>query len=334
METLTFLQTSWFALIGALLAGYALLDGFDLGAGSLLPFLAADDEEKLVVFNSIWPFWDGNEVWLVTGGAALFAAFPHAYATVFSGFYLAFMLVLFALIFRAVSMEFWYYDEKRRGLWSAAFVAGSLLPSLLYGVALGNVMVGIPLAESMEFTGNFFTLLRPYPLAIGLLGLFAILLQGVTYIAMKTDGAVQNRARSIFGRVWGLFIAAMALSFAATIVYMPESLSNPLVWISAAVSIAAWLLCRLFASGGKTGLSFTMSSLALLGLWGIVGATQFPNLVRATGNASLNITLYNASSSEKTLWVMLYIALIGMPIVILYTFYVYRIFRGKVMITK
>ncbi|HPI13946.1 MAG TPA: cytochrome d ubiquinol oxidase subunit II, partial [Spirochaetota bacterium] len=130
------------------------------------------------------------------------------------------------------------------------------------------------------------------------------------------------------------FIAAMALSFAATIVYMPESLSNPLVWISAAVSIAAWLLCRLFASGGKTGLSFAMSSLALLGLWGIVGATQFPNLVRATGNASLNITLYNASSSEKTLWVMLYIALIGMPIVIFYTFYVYRIFRGKVMITK
>ena len=307
METLAFLQTSWFVLIGILLAGYVILDGFDLGAGSLLPFLAGDDDEKLAVFNSIWPFWDGNEVWLVTGGAALFAAFPLAYATVFSGFYLAFMLVLFALIFRAVSMEFWYYDEKRRALWSAAFVVGSLLPSLLYGVALGNVMVGIPLTESMDFTGNIFTLLRPYPLAIGLLGLSAILLQGVTFISLKTDGAVQKRAHSLFGRVWGLFIVSLALSFAATVVYMPESLSSPSIWISAAVVIAAWLLCHRFASGGKARLSFVMSSLAILGLWGIVGATQYPNLVRASGDASFNITMYNASSGELTLKVMLYI---------------------------
>ncbi len=329
METLAFLQTSWYIIIGILLAGYAILDGFDLGAGSLLPFLARDDEERLAVLNSIWPFWDGNEVWLVTGGAALFAAFPHAYATVFSGFYLALMLVLFALIFRAVSIEFWYYDIKRRGLWNAAFVAGSLLPSLLFGVALGNVIIGVPLAVSMDFTGNFFTLLRPYPLAIGLLGLSAILMQGVTFVAMKTDGAVQKRARGLFVKVWAIFIISLALSFAATVIYMPESLAGPYVWIAAAVVIAAWLLCRRFASAGRMGLSFGMSSLGFAGLWGIVGATHFPNLVRATGDAALNITIFNASSGEKTLTVMLIIALIGMPIVILYTAFVYRVFREK-----
>ncbi|MCU0844744.1 MAG: cytochrome d ubiquinol oxidase subunit II [Spirochaetes bacterium] len=334
METLAFLQTSWYVIIGILLAGYAILDGFDLGAGALLPFLARDDEEKLSVFNSIWPFWDGNEVWLVTGGAALFAAFPHAYATVFSGFYLALMLVLFALIFRAVAMEFWYYDEKRRALWSGAFIAGSLLPSLLFGVALGNVIIGVPLAASMDFTGNFFTLLRPYPLAIGLLGFSAILMQGVTFIAMKTDGAVQKRARVLFGKVWTIFIAALALSFAVTVVYMPESLTGPYVWVAAVVVITAWLLCRRFASAGKTGLSFAMSSLSFAGLWGIVGATHFPNLVKASGDAALSITMYNASSGEKTLTVMLWIALIGMPIVILYTTFVYRIFRGKVITAK
>ncbi|HSV98440.1 MAG TPA: cytochrome d ubiquinol oxidase subunit II [Spirochaetota bacterium] len=334
METMAFLQTSWFVIIGILLTGYAILDGFDLGTGALLPFLARDDDEKLMVFNSIWPFWDGNEVWLITGGAVLFAAFPHAYATVFSGFYLAFMFILFALIFRAVSIEFWYYDEKRRGLWSAAFVVGSLLPSLLFGVALGNVIVGIPLAESMEFTGNFFTLLRPYPLALGLLGLSAILMQGVTFITMKTDGAVQKRARELFGKIWAIFAAALALSFIATIIYMPESLASPYVWISATVVIAAWLLCRRFASTGKMGASFAMSSLSFAGLWGIVGVTHFPNLVKATGDAALSITIYNASSGEKTLTVMLWIALIGMPIVILYTAFVYRVFRGKVMTAK
>ena len=185
-------------------------------------------------------------------------------------------------------------------------------------------MIGIR-SPSRWISPVFFHAPAPYLLARSP-GLSAILLQGVTFISMKTDGAVQS-ARSLFGRVWGLFIAALALSFVATVVYMPESLSSPSIWISAAVVIAAWLLCRRFASGGKTGLSFAMSSLAILGLWGIVGATHFPNLVRATGDASLNITMYNASSSELTLKVMLYIALIGMPIVILYTAYVYRVFR-------
>jgi cytochrome d ubiquinol oxidase subunit II len=156
MELLEILQNIWFLLIGILFVGYSILDGFDLGLGSLFPFLAKSEEDQRSLLNIIWPFWDGNEVWLLTAGGALFAAFPHAYATVFSGFYLALMLVLLALILRAVSLEFWFYDEKRRGLWEKTFIIGSFLPSLLFGVALGNVIIGIPLNESMDFTGNFF----------------------------------------------------------------------------------------------------------------------------------------------------------------------------------
>ena len=175
MESLDLFRNIWYVLIGVLLLGYSILDGFDLGIGILFPFLAKDEKDKKVLFSSIAPFWDGNEVWLITGSAALFAAFPQAYATVFSGFYLALMLLLFALIFRAVSIEFWHTDEKRRKFWEWAFVTGSFFPSLLYGTVLGSVVVGIPLNENMDFTGNFFILLRPYPLIIGLLGLSAII---------------------------------------------------------------------------------------------------------------------------------------------------------------
>ena len=194
MENIQNFQVLWFFLIFILFVGYSLLDGFDLGIGALLPFLGKTKEEKDILINSIGPVWDGNEVWLITGGGALFAAFPHAYATAFSGFYLAMMLVLFALIFRAVSMEFRAYDATRTNLWEKAFITGSALAALLFGVALGNVVYGVPLDNKMEFTGNFFTLLRPVPLFFGVTGFFAILLQGATYAVMKTEGELQKRA--------------------------------------------------------------------------------------------------------------------------------------------
>ncbi|HUU51724.1 MAG TPA: cytochrome d ubiquinol oxidase subunit II, partial [Candidatus Heimdallarchaeota archaeon] len=171
METWDILRNIWFILIGVLFVGYSILDGFDLGIGALFPFLGKKEEEKEALIKSIGPFWDGNEVWILTGGGALFAAFPHAYATVFSGFYLALMAILFSLIFRAVSLEFRAHDTKRKRFWEGAFVVGSFLPSLLFGVALGNVVVGVPLDNTMNYTGNFFKLLRPFPLAVGLLGL-------------------------------------------------------------------------------------------------------------------------------------------------------------------
>jgi cytochrome d ubiquinol oxidase subunit II len=330
METLHFLQTTWFILVGVLLLGYSILDGFDLGIGSLLPFLAKKDEEKKALMGVIGPFWDGNEVWLLTGGGALFASFPHAYATVFSGFYLAMMLVLFALIFRAVSIEFYAHDEKNRKFWEWCFIIGSFLPSLLFGVALGNVIVGIPLDANMEFTGNFFTLLRPFPLVVGLLGLNAILLQGSTFAAVKTTGDIRDRARALTDKLWMSFIVLFVLSLVTAYVYLPGALGRVLAWLAALVVIAGWFLLKRFARKGKDTLSFYMSSLSFAGLWGIVGAVQFPYLVRAIGDPSLGLTVRNASSTALTLKVMLIIALVGMPLVLFYTYYIFKTFKGNV----
>ena len=330
MDNFDLLRFVWYLIIGFLLVVYSLLDGFDLGIGSLFKFLARDEKEKRALFSIIGPVWDGNEVWLITGGAALFAAFPQAYATVFSGFYLALMLVLFALIFRAVAIEFWNYDEKRRTFWEWAFVTGSFLPSLLFGVALGNVISGIPLNENMDFTGNFFTLLRPYPLVIGLLGLTAILLQGSTYTALKTTGSLQEKARQLSNYLWILFVVFFVLSFFAGLLYTGEKFWNIFAIGSAFVVWLSLVLNRNYLNSGNDRLSFYMSSLSFIGLWGIVGGLHFPNLVRAGNNPDYSLTIYNASSSDMTLKIMLLIVVIGMPLVIGYTFYVYRIFKGKV----
>ncbi len=334
METLEILQVTWFFIIGFLFIGYAVLDGFDLGIAALMPVLAKKDTERQQVMDAIWPFWDGNEVWIITAGAALFAAFPHAYATVFSGFYLALMLVLFALIFRAVSMEFWYYDEKRKNIWSWAFVIGSFLPALLYGVALGNVLVGIPIDNSMNFGGSFFTLLRPYPLVMGLLGLAAILLQGATYAAHKTDGVVQQRARGLVNRILLFYAIALVLSFLVTVVYLPGTLSRFPVWIAAAVTIGALSRVHTWSKNGYDQKAFMASSLSFTGLMAIAGTTLYPNMVRSSVNKAFNLTIYNSSSTQTTLTAMTIIAVIGMPLVVLYSWYVYKIFKGKVSIKE
>ncbi len=329
MATWDILRNIWFVVIGVLFAGYAVLDGFDLGIGVLFPFLAKTEDDKSAVFKAIGPFWDGNEVWLLTGGGALFAAFPHAYATVFSGFYLALMLVLFALILRAVSIEFRAHDTARRGLWEAAFFVSSALPALLFGVALGNIMVGVPLDARMEYTGSLFTLFRPLPLLFGLLGLAAFTLQGSTWAALKTQGRLQARARLAALRAGAGFGVLFMISIIAIRIYLPQALGRIPAWAFAALVVAALLLLRPAVRKGKDGRAFTLSSLAFLALWGIVGAVHYPNLVRATDPA-LSLTLSNASSSALTLKVMLIIALVGMPLVIAYTVFAYRVFKGKV----
>jgi cytochrome d ubiquinol oxidase subunit II len=330
METLTILQIIWFILIGVLFVGYSVLDGFDLGVGSLLPFLAGSDEKKTeVLMKSVGPVWDGNEVWLLTGGGALFAAFPHAYATVFSGFYLALMLVLVGLILRAVSIEF-YMNDEHKARWRITFFLGTLIPSILFGVALGNVVQGIPLDNKMEFTGNFFTLLRPFPLSLGLLGLFAILMQGVTYTILKTDSELNEKAYSLSGKIYYGYIIMFILAIIASFIFIPDKICNVLAWIATAIFIISMVWLKLSLAAKKEMKAFIASSLAFISLWGITGAIHFPNLVRATGDSTLNITIKNASSSELTLTVMLIIAVIGMPIVIAYTAYAYKIFRGKI----
>ncbi|HVP91787.1 MAG TPA: cytochrome d ubiquinol oxidase subunit II [Terriglobales bacterium] len=324
-----FLRSIWFLLIGILLAGYSLLDGFDLGVGVLLPFLAKDGGERTALVRSIGPVWDGNEVWLLTGGGALFAAFPQAYATVFSGFYLALMPVLFSLILRAVSLEFRAHDARRKKLWEAVFVGASFLPALLFGVALGNVVGGVPLDARMEYAGSFFTLLRPLPLVFGLLGLAAFLLHGATWAALKTEGALQARARRTARAMAAATGILHLLAFAAVCVYLPSALDRLPSWAFAAlVPLSLGLLLRALAAG-RDDRAFIFSCAAFLGLWGTVGAVHYPNLVRAT-EPSLSLTVTSASSSALTLKVMLMIALVGMPFVIWSTVHAYRVFKGKV----
>jgi cytochrome d ubiquinol oxidase subunit II len=323
------LRNVWFLLIGVLLAGYSVLDGFDLGVGILLPVLAKSEEDKERLIGAVGPVWDGNEVWLLAAGGALFAAFPMAYATVFSGFYIALMLVLFALILRAVSLEFRAHAASRKLFWEAAFVGGSLLPALLFGVALGNVVVGVPLDARGEFTGSFFTLLRPLPLVFGLLGLCAFLLHGAVYAALKSEGGLRERAQKAGRRFVPAFAGAFGLSLAAVAVYRREALGSVPAWIFAAAVLAALALVAVFLRKGRDGLAFIFSSAAFLALWGIVGAIQYPVLVRAADPA-LSLTVRNASSSALTLKAMLIIALIGMPLVVAYTVFAFRVFKGRV----
>lgn len=334
METWNLLQNVWFLLIGALLLGYSILDGFDLGIGSLFPILAKKKEEKDILYKTIGPFWDGNEVWLLTAGGALFAAFPHTYATVFSGFYLALMLVLFSLIFRAVSLEFRSHDQKRRKMWDTAFSVSSFLPSLLFGVALGNVIQGIPLDSNMDFTGSFFTLLRPFPLVIGLLGLTAILLLGSTYAAMKTEGKIRARSQRISQRLWLVYILFLALSFIVSLFVVPGAAQKIWAWISTGITLIGLIFIKWALIKKKDGLSFFASSLAFGGLWGIAGSIHFPSLVKASNDPALSLNIHNSSSSELTLKVMSIIALVGMPLVIGYTIYLYRVFKGKVQVSE
>src|SRR5512135_2284860 len=208
------LNTFWFILIAILFTGFFFLEGFDYGVGILLPFLGKDDARRRVIVNSIGPLWDGNEVWLLTAGGAIFAAFPHWYATMFSGYYLALVVMLVALILRGVAFEFRSKDKRRewRSFWDGAIFFGSFVPALLWGVALANLMQGLPIDAKMNYTGNFFTLLSPYTLLAGLFGLALMTLHGAIFLSLKTEGEVADRARTTAGRLWPL---ATILLFAA-----------------------------------------------------------------------------------------------------------------------
>ncbi len=326
--TLEMYQNIWFVLVGILLAGYSVLDGFDLGIGVLFPFLAKTESEKESLLSSIWPFWDGNEVWLITGGGALFAAFPHAYATVFSGFYLALMIVVFALIFRAVSLEFWFYDVRHRKLWQWTFTVGSFLPSLLYGVALGNVVLGIPLDDKMNYTGSFSALLHPFALVCGLTGLAAIILQGSLYTAVTGLESIRERASVIARRTVPVLSALVITGGILSVVYLHNRSGYP-AWISAAVILLLGILIVIDAANGRFTRAFISSSVIFMLLWLIAAFVNFPYLVSPASGTVTGVSIRNGSSSELTLRTMLVIALIGMPIVLGYTVYIYRLFRGS-----
>jgi cytochrome d ubiquinol oxidase subunit II len=338
------LPTVWFLLIGVLIAGYVVLDGFDLGAGILHPFVARTDAERRVVLNSIGPVWDGNEVWLLTAGGALFAAFPIVYATVFSGFYLALILLLLALIVRAVSLEFRGKEPGRRwrATWDLAFTVASFLPALLLGVAIGNIVRGIPIESSGDYTGGLLGLLNPYALTIGLLSVAILTAHGATWLTLKTSGAVQIRARTAATRAWLAAVVLWALAGAYTFLEAGGSGSSHLpdlgelaVLVAAAMFGLATAAFRVFiVQAGREGAAFAASSVSLGALIALVGLAIYPNLVPALGDPARSLTIDAAASSELTLSVMLVVALVGMPIVVAYTAFVYWNFRGKTTVDE
>lgn len=322
------MQTVWFGLIVLLLLGYTVLDGFDLGVGVLGPFLAKTKEEKSRLFSAVGPFWDGNEVWLLAGGGALFAAFPPVYASVFSGFYLALMLVLFALIFRAVSLEFWHYHEERRTLWSRVFFLGSLVPALLFGLAMGNVLMGVPLDGNGDFAGSFFTLLRPFPLVLGLYGLAAFALHGAAYAALKNGGSIRQRAVRLIRPLSVSAIALLTLTLVLGYRVLPHAVDRYPAWalMMATAGLLAWV--SILTRKGRRGWAFLASALATATLWLTAAIIQFPVLLRCSDGRN-HLTIHNSSSSLLTLQAMLIIALIGIPFVVGYTIYTYRLFSRK-----
>jgi cytochrome d ubiquinol oxidase subunit II len=329
----------WFILIGVLFTGYAMLDGFDLGVGALHLFTRTD-EERRTMLNAIGPVWDGNEVWLVTGGGALFAAFPNVYATVFSGFYLAFVLLLVALIFRAVAIEFRSKQPMRwwRQMWDIGFSAGSLLSSLLIGVAMGNIAWGIPLDERGEFAGTFWSLLGPYPLLLGITTVALFMMHGAIYALLKTDGPLHDKLRGWITQCIIFFIICYATTTMATLLYVPHMAArvraNPWLFSIALLNMLAIANIPREIHRGRDWRAFLSSCVAMIALMGLFGLEMYPNLVLSNPLPGNSLSIYNAASSHKTLGIMLTIALTGVPVVLAYTIGIYWIFRGKVQLDK
>ncbi len=329
----------WFILLMFLVIGYAILDGFDLGVG-ILHFFTKSDDERRININAIAPVWDGNEVWLITAGGALFAAFPIVYATVFSGFYIAFMLLLTALIFRAVSMEFrGKVDSPRwRKVWDFGFASGSLLAALLFGVAAGNILRGIPINSELMFEGDFIGLLNPYSLLTGLIAVVLFSLHGGIFLMQKTEG---GHKENIAGKLNGLWIAFVILFFFLLLYTIFEArylfdnvLRNPLFYFFSVLLLLSVIYIPAGVKSGKYKAAFIASSLVILSMISSMSVSLFPSIIPSSISKEFNLTIYNASSSQTTLETMLIIALIGMPLVILYTVFIYKVFKGKVIITK
>lgn len=332
------LQTTWFLLLGVLLLGYAILDGFDLGVGMLHLWLAREERERRVLVNAVGPVWDGNEVWLLTGGGALFAAFPPVYATVFSGLYIPLMLLLTALILRAVSLEFRGKEDSARwrSLWDGAFALGSFLPALLLGVAMGNILRGLPLDAEGEFAGTVLGLLNPFALVVGVLTVALFLMQGAAWLIMKTEGALLERARTSAARAWLAVAVLWVLATGASRLAVPRlwhAFGAWVPWLAPAVVLVALVAFRRsLAQGGAR--PFLWSSVAIGGLMAVVGLGLYPNLVPSLTPAAPGLDIYGASSSPLTLRTMLVIALAGMPLVLGYTVFIYRSFRGPVRLDE
>jgi len=327
------LNAIWFILIAVLYTGFFVLEGFDFGVGMLIPFLSKDDTDRRVMLNTIGPHWDGNEVWLLTAGGATFAAFPHWYATLFSGFYLPLFLLLVALIIRGVAFEFRSKDTnwKWRAFWDWCIFAGSVVPAFLLGVAFANILRGVPIDGNMQFRGDLFDLLNPYALVGGLAAVLTFLLHGGIFLCMKTTGALFEKSMNFVRQAWILVViellALLVGTYRATDFLDHRGL---LAWIVPILGIAAILAAGYFIRLGKEGWAFIMTALTIVIALVSFFMALYPRVMVSSWGVIYDLTVTNAASSPYTLKVMTIVAFILVPVVLIYQAWSYRVFRKRI----
>jgi cytochrome bd ubiquinol oxidase subunit II len=362
------LKLIWWLFVGVLLVGFAVTDGFDLGVGALLPFLGKDDDERRVIINSIGATWDGNQVWFITAGGAIFAAWPLVYATAFSGFYIALMLTLFALFFRPVGFDYRskVADPRWRAAWDWGLFAGGFVPALIFGVAFGNLLQGVPFSFDNDlrvtYSGSFWQLLNPFALLAGVVSLAMLVMHGSVYLQIRTEGEIAARARRvtlvtgaafilcfILAGVWivfgidGYHITSMpAANDAFTPIdktvervagaWMNNYHQYPLTWLAPLLGIAGAALAVAASAARKPVVAFISSSLMLAGVIFTAGIAMFPFVMPSSSDPRSSLTLWDAVSSHKTLQIMFWVVLLFLPIVLAYTSWVYRVLRGKITV--
>lgn len=325
------LNVLWFILVAVLFTGFFFLEGFDYGVGMLLPFIGKNDVERRIVINTIGPFWDGNEVWMITAGGALFAAFPHVYATMFSGFYMALFLMLVGLILRGVAIEFRSKDESSqwRSAWDWMICIGSTLPALLWGVAVTNLIQGIPINAKMQYVGSFFDLLSPYTLVGGIAFLLVFLFHGALFLTLRVEGQLIERARGFAVNI-GLF-AAVAFLVLVGLTYTNTDLFKSVLASTALLgAVVVFVIGYVLLWMKKFGWAFAMSGLAIVFTTVAFFSGLFPRIMVSSLNPMWNLTIYNASSSAYTLKIMSFAALALVPLVLAYQGWTYWVFRKRV----
>ena len=363
------LKIIWWLLVGVLLVGFAIMDGHDMGVGTLLPFVGRGDEERRVVINTVGPHWDGNQVWFITGGGAIFAAWPLVYATAFSGFYWAMLAVLWALFFRPVGFDYRskIHNATWRSTWDWGLFVGGFVPPVIFGVAFGNLLQGVPFGFNdyliSTYTGSFWQLLNPFALLAGVVSSAMITLQGGTYLAHRTEGAIQQRAvRGAVGAALVMVLAFVGAGFwlkfsgiegfvitsAIDPAALPDPLAKtvvrsadawwlnyqrePLLWLLPALGVAAALAAAALVAARHTLSAFVASSLAVVGVIGTAGAAMFPFVMPSSTQPNASLTVWDSVSSHLTLGLMFWATLIFMPLIVVYTAWAYRVMRGKVTV--
>jgi cytochrome d ubiquinol oxidase subunit II len=360
------LKLIWWVFIGVLLVGFAVLDGFDLGVGALLRFIGRSDEERRVMLNAIGPTWEGNQVWFVTAGGATFAAWPLVYATAFSGFYVALMLALFALFFRPVGIEYRgkVKDPRWRDAWDWGLVIGGAVPALIFGVAFGNLLLGVPFHfdsdQRVFYTGSFFGLLNPFALLAGVVSLGMLTMHGAIYLQLRTDGAVQERARHAALLCGAVFLVAFAIdgiwvakgidAFRIVTMPPPDTAFMPSAktvervpggWITNYTQYPWMLSAPVLAFGGtllalassrarRAGFAFVLSCFGVAGVVLTAGFALFPFIMPSSSDPKSSLTVYDAVSTHRTLQIMFWVVILFLPIVVAYTGWAYRVMRGTV----